>query len=516
MRDLFRLETRALTVAFWSAVAAFMAAFWLARFPPLIDYPQHVAVAAMLRRLADPASPERALFEVDLVTYNGGFHLLVAALSFLVSPETAGKLVISLYPPLLGLAALELCRIAGRPRWYALLVLPITFSFAVGWGFANYFVSVPIALLAFGWWLRWWRGEPGMLPRLAAVAFVLAYSHVLVTLCLCVCVGVAALASWSSLGATWGARLRGLLRAPWPLWPAFVWCITVFVHNRRSSHANWEGWDDGLDDPLWYKLLHATAFAVGNFSDYTDQAILAAALVALVALYQSRERRAGAHVVMGALAVTWAALYCVVPKVFIATWFIFERFPTWALVFAVAAAPLVGEATLRRVRPIAAALALAAGLNTAWHLAHLPDQRDADAILDDIPEGARVVAVTWSTRGEPVVLRESWVHLLAYYQARRRGLIGYSFLKFESMPVHYRPEARPPQVAGGLEWDARKYDVDSDYARWFPTVLVRTPDDHPADDPRLVTFGERAGDARLLSHRGRFWLFDASAATASR
>jgi hypothetical protein len=505
-----KLDSWPLTGAFWGSAALFSLAFWVRPFPPLIDYPQHVAVAALLRRMADPSSPERSLYDVNLVTYNGGFHLLVAALSFVVRPEVAAKAVMSLYPPLLAFGGLELVRACNRPSWYAFFLIPITFSYVVGWGFANYVISLPLVLLGFAYWYRAQHGEKRMLWRVMALSAVLAYTHVLATLCLCVSIGIAGMATWRTLGSSWTRRALSLIRLPIAVWPAIVWSVVVFVRNRNSPHANWEGWDDGLDQPLWYKLLHVTAYAVGNFTDQTDQVLLAAAVAIMILLWQHPDRGDGnrvAHV----LALAWGGLYCVIPRVFIATWFIFERFPTFVLAFAAAAMPEVRSSKARWMRNAAAGLAVAAGVNTVWHLARIPDEGDADAILDDIPEGKRVVAVTWSNDGGDVVLREMWVHLLAYYQARRPGQIGYSFAKFESMPVHYRIGRAPPAVPGGMEWFAERYDPRAPYARYWDTVLVRTPDDAPDADPRPRTFGRAAPGIKILSRRGRFWLLDATA-----
>jgi hypothetical protein len=510
--DTLYVESVPLTLAYWGTALLFSLAFWIAIFPPLVDYPQHVAVGALLRRMADPASPEHHLYEVNLVTYNGGFHLLIAALSFLVSPETAGRLLMSVYPPAFAYAALSLVRVASRPSWYAFLALPITFSFAVGWGFANYVLSVPFVLLTYAVWLRAARGEPGLLWKVMLASFFLSYTHVLATLCLCVMIGVTGLFALPSSGGTLGARLLGLVKLPLAVWPAVVWSIIVFVRNRYSPHANWEGWDDGLDDPLWYKLLHVTAYAVGNFSDHSDQFLLAVAVAALIVLWQWPREKSRAEPVMKLLAVTWGVLYCVIPKVFIATWFIFERFPTFFWVFTVAAAPIASAsfALTRWLKPLAVVAALAASVNTLAHLARIPDQADASAILDEIPAGKRVVAVTWSNTGHPVILREMWVHLLAYYQARRPGLIGYSFAKFESMPVHYAVGKVPPIIPGGMEWDGAKYDPTGSYARFWDTVLVRTPDSDPLADPGPRTFRNASPLVRLLAHRGRFWLYDAA------
>jgi len=516
LAERLELDSIELTVVYWATASLFTLALWMTPFPPLIDYPQHVAIGALLRRLADPSSPERGLYDTNLVTYNGGFHLALAALSFLVRPETAGRLLISIYPIAFAYAVLALVRVADRPRWYAFFALPITFSFAVGWGFANFFLSVPFVLWTFAIWLRAHKGEKGALFKVMIASFFLAYAHVLATLCLCVMIGVAGVHSFGTLGPSWKTRILGLLKLPLAVWPAVVWSVVVFAHNRVSPHANWEGWDDGIDDPLWFKLLHVTAYAVGNFSDHSDQLLLTLSIAMLIVLWQWPRERRRAVPVMKVLAITWAALYCVIPKYFIGTAFIFERFPTFALVFAVAAAPVVDEtfAHQRWIRKAAAVVAVLASLNTIWHLRVIPDEADADAMIDDIPEGKRVIAVTWSNTGRPVILREMWIHLLGYYQARRPGQIAYSFAKFESMPVHYAVGKAPPAIPGGMEWDANKYRPFDPYARYWDTVLVRTPDADPDTDPRIRTFRGAASGVRVLAHHGRFWLYDASALQA--
>src|SRR5262249_41724228 len=149
-------------------------------------------------------------------------------------------------------------------------------------------------------------------------------------------------------------------------------------------------------------------YAVGNFADHSDQLLLALAVALLILLYAWPSPRSRPERVMGALAILWAVLYCVIPKVFIATWFIFERFPTFVLVFAVAAAPVVLRTSQseRWVRAAAATLAVGAALNTIVHFRLIPDEKDADAIIDDIPAGRRVIAVTWSNTGQGVIARE--------------------------------------------------------------------------------------------------------------
>src|SRR3990167_3651857 len=69
------------TATFWGSLLIVVAALFRARSLPLVDYPQHLALAGILRRMLDPAAPERALFETNLLSYNSAFHVMVAALN---------------------------------------------------------------------------------------------------------------------------------------------------------------------------------------------------------------------------------------------------------------------------------------------------------------------------------------------------------------------------------------------------------------------------------------------------
>ena len=112
-RRVSRLETLELTARLTGRPALlFSLAFWVTPFPPLIDYPQHVAVGALLRRMADPVGARaRALRRRTSSPTTAAFTSLIAALSFVVRPETAGSLLISVYP-----LAVRLRRARARAR----------------------------------------------------------------------------------------------------------------------------------------------------------------------------------------------------------------------------------------------------------------------------------------------------------------------------------------------------------------------------------------------------------------
>lgn len=508
----WRLESPGLTGLFWLAVSIFASAYFLTEFPPCVDYPQHLAMGALLHRLWQ-GSAENAEYVWDLHTYNGGFHVLIALLSYLMKPELAGKLVLAALPFATGTATLAVLSLSDRPRWMAFFVLPFAFSNVIGWGFINYAIGVPLAMLLLCLWLRWREGERRWWWLIALGALLLAFTHVLAMLCFCISIFVAWAAGSSPRALGWRGWLRSTLTGAAPLLPALGYSLTVFQHHRSLPNIYWED-RDGEDSPLWEKLYHFGTYSVGNVHGDRDQwwyyGLLGLLLLLFVSPFfsaplPSRRRREWI-----ALSITWLLLYMLVPRILMSTWFIFERLPVWWLTFTLPLVPVVSERWAAWIRPAAVGLGLGSAVTSAAAFARIPDGTDASQILDDIPAGARVFAVMHDSTGLPGVWRRLYVHHLAYYVARRPGEIAYTFTKFASLPVRYRSERRPPLIPGGLEWTPWEYRVTADYARRYPLVLVRTPASAPAADPAPLTFGEHAEDVQVLAHRGRFWLYDVS------
>lgn len=515
--DLLVLETTSLTVSFWGAVGLFTLAFFVTPYLPLIDYHQHVALAAIMHRLFDASAPEHALYEVNYITYNGGFHLLVALLSYVMKPENAGRVVMAAYPSLLALAALSVAREVDRPRWYACLALPVLYSRGMSWGFANWNLTFPVALLGIIWFLRYARGERAMLPRLLLCSCFCAYGHVLAMLCLCFGIGVIQLSRLHDLGPTWGARLGKLIGTPLPVMPGILWCVFVFRYQTTSSFSNWEESSlDGLDDPLWYKLRHLLDMSVGNTYDLSDNILLGLALAVVFVLTYAgapEPRSSDDQARLDLRAIRWLCFaffgcYLLIPKVFVATWFVYERFPPLAMIFLVGAIPLRLMPHREELQAVAAGLGVAAGANTARVWSTMGGAQDASAIIDAIPADRKVVAVTYEPAADRIS-REVYVHLLGLYQARRPGQIAYTFTKFESMPVHYRRGKGLPPGPPGFEWDANKVDFHAAWARSYDTALVRAPATH--EDPTRLVFKDQAYRVKMLVRHGRFWLYDISA-----
>jgi hypothetical protein len=166
-----------------------------------------------------------------------------------------------------------------------------------------------------------------------------------------------------------------------------------------------------------------------------------------------------------------------------------------------------------RVRTAAAGLGLVAGVNALFHCAYFAwETNDASAMVDELPPGMAATAVIYDPWTESFI-NGTLTHLAAYYGARKHGSWAFSFARYLSVPVRFKPGATPPWPARGWEFSAEDYDPRCHYARAFPLVLVKAPADVPPDAAsearvRALVFKADAAAVRLLAHRGSYWAFD--------
>jgi len=117
----------------------------------MVDYPQQLALASIIRFYGDPARALQQVYRLVLLRPQGLFKLVTASLALVMPIDAAGKLVISLCLIAIAPCVLLLCRRTGRPGWYAFLALAITYNTAFYWGFVDNLVAYPLVLL--GVWL---------------------------------------------------------------------------------------------------------------------------------------------------------------------------------------------------------------------------------------------------------------------------------------------------------------------------------------------------------------------------
>ncbi|HEX4445660.1 MAG TPA: hypothetical protein VH044_02960 [Polyangiaceae bacterium] len=531
-------------VAFAGAVAVIVGSLFAPRLLPCVDYAQHLALADVARRLLSPGAPEHALFELNLFTYYGLVHLVVAALSLVLPIEIAGKVVLGGALALTAASTWRLLRALGRPVEYAALFVPMLFSFSVSWGFLNYLVALAVAFAALAEVARQVQAPTRRGTAITAgLSLVCAMTHPLAMLVLWVFAGSLALElAWRSTGG--GADgpspslSPALLSAPRlvavaeraalglaPTLPGGLWCAAVYLgHDQGMPHVT-----DTRDIVFWPKILRFSVFATDLHADRTDADILYATLevmaaIAVAALAVTLVRRArGARVPAaapvpttgGVLVLPFVALlacYLAMPMIFMGSQLMFPRLVPALFLSALLVLPRIDSAPLADAARVAClVVAWWGALNLSAHLRQYGRETDdASRLIDHLPPGRRASALVFRDFTD-AFWRGGLLHLAAYYAARKHGDWAYSFARYDYMPVRYRAGRAPPWPEHGWEFDPKAYDPRSPYARAYDLLLIKTPETEPIEDEgelRARIFGPDAPTPRLLSHEGLYWAFD--------
>jgi hypothetical protein len=163
-------------------IAMLVAPIWIAAFPPLLDYPNHLARAFVLAHLNDSHFSFQQFYRSDWGAYPYlGMDASLAVLGRLFPIEIAGRVFLSLCALALPVAAWFFLRQAqpgaeAASLWSLLIAYNVFFLE----GFLNFDLSLAVGFLALGFWLRW-LAKPGTRRWIAALlAFTALYfTHLL-------------------------------------------------------------------------------------------------------------------------------------------------------------------------------------------------------------------------------------------------------------------------------------------------------------------------------------------------
>jgi hypothetical protein len=513
-----------------AAAALWVLPLWVVAFPPMADYPQQLALSAILRWYADPARRFRETYELALWTPHGLFKLLTAGLAWLMPIEVAGKLVVSASLLGVGLAALAHCRRTGRPGWYALLALALTYNVVFYWGFVDNLLAFPLALggaamaealfeRPFGW--RPWLALAGvtLLFYTVHLQFLLLFSGM---------VGWLAICRWPPWRGEW-KRLALWLSA---LTPGLTACLAVMAYGvLRTPVGVISGYERRMRSgapvrlPPGDKLARLPDLLFGPYPDRTGWALLGLLAVTAVLAVAFREKRLfeagpdspyppsgpgpGAFLFrtrFASLAGWLLLLYLILPELR-GGYLIAERVaPFAAMVGVVALPPLIPE----RRRLVAALALLLVACQLMQTLSAFLRFRGESAGLRELLAGTAPgeslggliferESASW--RGMPVYL-----HFPAYYQVEKGGRILFSFAELFQTSARFKPgQSWDDLLREWNDWNPQLFDYGRHGGR-FRYFLVRgTPADvagaFGGDPARLGLAGKTAGE---------WWLFERS------
>jgi hypothetical protein len=151
-------------------------------FPPLLDYPNHLARSFVLAHLNDPAFAFSRFYRADWGAYPYlGMDASLAVLGRLFPIETAGRIFLSLCALTLPAAGWFFLRQVNpgedATALWSLLIAGNVFFLE---GFLNFDLSISLGFLALGLWFRWLAKQSIARWVAALVAFIVLYfAHLL-------------------------------------------------------------------------------------------------------------------------------------------------------------------------------------------------------------------------------------------------------------------------------------------------------------------------------------------------
>ena len=148
--------------------------------PPIVDIGGHMGRYKVAADLAGSPTLQQWYSFRWLPIGNLGVDLLVVPLSKLIGIEPATKLVIMLIPPMTVAGMLWVAReVHNRLPPTVAFALPLAFGHPFMFGFVNFAMSMALALVAFGLWLRLGRLGKSKLRALlfVPISFIVYFAH---------------------------------------------------------------------------------------------------------------------------------------------------------------------------------------------------------------------------------------------------------------------------------------------------------------------------------------------------
>jgi hypothetical protein len=465
--------------------------FWVGRFVPLMDLPQHLAIATVLRDAGDPAWGLAPYYEPqwgELTPY--WLHpLALWLLSGVFSVETASRVYLTLYALALPVAAVALCGALGRPREAGLLAAPLVLNTNLYFGFVNYVSALALLLVGLGLVDRHLEAPTprrGAIAAVVAALLFIAHAQVLAFL----------LAASVGLAAT-RARIvgiAGLSRRLLPLVPAAAlvaaWLANLYLLGRERPFGTPDAAAPHFVSAA-ENLRELPAAVAGSFQDRSDRALLGVWVAMFAALRLAGGARRTLHDWRVEMLVALAlAGYFLAPFSIRGQWDINQRF---AVVAALLALATVRRLPSPRTATLAAlALAAAAGLNAArQHGAFDREAGPFDEALAAIPPRSRVMGLMFDARGG-VLEKPPYLHFAQYAVVRRGGVAANSFTRSAALPVRLRWGRDLPQPS---VWAAGEFSYETQGAAWDVFLARGRPSGpDPLDArPELQTLYEEGG-----------------------
>ena len=385
------------------------------RFPPLVDLPGHMGRFKVAVDVATSPTLHQWYSFRWLPIGNLGVDVLVVPLASLIGVELATKLVVMSIPPLTVAGMLWVAReVHNRLPPTAAFALPLAFGHPFLFGFVNFSLSMALAMLGFGLWLRLGRLGKARLRALlfVPISIVIFFAHTFGwgTLGL-LCVSAEAVRQHDRGRSWWVSPFRAAYHASAMALPALL----MVMWRTEATGGRTMGWFDW--DFKWEYFQRA----LRDRWEWFDLASLA--LLLLLPLFALIHRRLVLSRNLAFSALVLLAGFILLPRIIFGSAYADMRLVPYAVAILVLAVRFKAET----VYPLARTLAIAAvafllvrTVGTTVSLGMAADRQERQlSVLDSVPMGARVVTLVWAPCNGWAMRRSD--HLPSMVIVRREG-----------------------------------------------------------------------------------------------
>jgi hypothetical protein len=418
--------------------ASLLLPLWAVRYPPLLDYPDHLARSFIIFHLDDPAYRFRTLYSIEWGPYPYlGMDVMLVGLQHLLPAEAAGRVLLSICVLLVPVAAWWFLRQAN-PGHDALAVWTLLLSYSTFFleGFVNFQLGLGLCFFALGSWLRYLK-EPTI-------------SHWVPVLVLVTCTYLTHLYAFGICGFvllayTFASRIR--LRPLFWSCALFLPGVLMFFLSRIAAY---NGKEVRLRS-LPHKVFAARAALLHGYSLRLELLTFWAIVICVVAAWMHNRQFRWNRVWVIAL-VALIGLYLTLPNEIGESWLIDVRVIPALFIVLLAAAKL-GP----RQRWLALVGLLMFGLRTVDIVRNFKLQQIAVAPMHDaiqmLPRNVRMLPIINIDIVNDDLLHQLYAHFWAYAIIQRGVLApglfelpGQTPLRIEDTQQYVPddPETRPP------------------------------------------------------------------------
>ena len=442
---------------------------------PFLDWPQHLALASIVRHLHDPAW-HFDMYELDLRPLP--YRIFTWATALLPLPiGVAGRVVLGAALVATPLALAFLLRTTGRDERLAWLAFPLLYGKILFLGYAPFLLAVPLWLLGTALADRHFTGRSAGWG-LGIVAVATYFAHGWPALALALSVGL--------LAAIHRPPVRRLAPlAPFVLLLAYWIFVTATDPTMRAApdHPSAVG---VVFEPPGKALGNIPAFLFEVHSGHVDDVLFTVLLLVWMALVIARRdamtdwRGARLEILAGLFVVS----YFVVPLQDGIAYDLPARnlYLLALLLPSFAGAVPFDRRELLLVPVVLVGLAVPAFYTRElWRFA--AEARSVQELAAHASAGGRTLGLVYDTgNGEPFA-SAPYLHSPQWLQVYRGGDASSSFAGFPLVPVRYRPGARLPSPD---EWNPGTLDF-AQLSSWT-RVLVRG---RPAIPPPILAASQK-------------------------